>query len=373
MVGKSDAHECTSWRIVLIGTGNNTCIDCILHLYHLPVPSCYSWPCLIVCRCLLLSLSDHCQMNNSSPIAISDNEAIKAPPASSRMENDHPVATATLDHFIVKDDGKEYFIIDGRELPARKVKVEDLRKFASRNVIKRSQPPHLSLSRRSRKNDIIDETIRKITRRENGQPDPWLSRLKEVVVHQNATDCSFAEEEKQEEKEKEEAAVESSPSVQENKTLDMECVMKLYSDSQERTLEFHKQMLEIQKQTLEVQKQRAATARAQLRAFQYAARFQAITTWRQESERLSKKRKTLKEEFVDHCKYHPKKEKQDHKARLKGHRARIFSKGSTDSLDSDIESVDSQASLLNELDETNTLLRKAKKGLKDAEEDVVIL
>jgi hypothetical protein len=76
----------------------------------------------------------------------------------------------------------------------------------------------------------------------------------------------------------------------------------------------------------------------------------------------------LKRQFVEHCKDHLEIEKRDHRARLRGHWARVAARGARASVDSDTESYDTQASLLREVDETITQLRKAKKELQDAEE-----
>lgn len=85
----------------------------------------------------------------------------------------HPVATATLEHFIIKEDGKEYFKIDDKEYLARKVANTHLRRFATHNAVKKSDPPYHSLSRSGTQCEIIDEILLKISRRDNGEPDPW--------------------------------------------------------------------------------------------------------------------------------------------------------------------------------------------------------
>jgi hypothetical protein len=100
-------------------------------------------------------------MNDSSPSDIS-----------STAGKEHPVASATLEHFTVKDNGQEYFVLNDKEWPASQVKVDILRKFAGRNNVKRSESPYLSLGRGSTKSEIIQEIKMKIARRDNAQPDP---------------------------------------------------------------------------------------------------------------------------------------------------------------------------------------------------------
>jgi hypothetical protein len=81
----------------------------------------------------------------------------------------------------------------------------------------------------------------------------------------------------------------------------------------------------------------------------------------------------LKKQFVEHCRKHPVAEKRDHKARLQGHRERVSARGAGATIDSDIDSDDTQASLLREFDEADSRLKRAKKELKDAEEGVASL
>jgi hypothetical protein len=102
-------------------------------------------------------------MNSSSPSDISDGITAtkKVLPSSSTTEKEKIIANATLATFIVMNDGKNYFVIDGNEWPARDIRVEVLRKFASKNDNKRSQPPYHSLSRNSKKKDIIEEIVLK--------------------------------------------------------------------------------------------------------------------------------------------------------------------------------------------------------------------
>jgi hypothetical protein len=90
-------------------------------------------------------------MNNSSPSDIRSTTGKK-----------HSLATATLHHFLLQDDDKEYFLVDGKEWPMRKLMVDVLRKFAARNIIKRSQPPYRSLGRNSTKADIMHELLLKM-------------------------------------------------------------------------------------------------------------------------------------------------------------------------------------------------------------------
>jgi hypothetical protein len=116
-------------------------------------------------------------MNNSSPSDIS-----------STTGKEHPVATATLDHFILQDDEKEFFLVDGKEWPIRELKVDVLRKFAAKNNIKRSQPPYHSLGRNSTKAVIVHELLQKIARRDNGQPDPWLPSVRATTTDKK---CSY--------------------------------------------------------------------------------------------------------------------------------------------------------------------------------------
>jgi hypothetical protein len=89
-------------------------------------------------------------------------------------EYQHLVADATRDALIRKEDGSAYFVIQGKELPARKVQVQYLRKFAIKNDIRKSQPPYYKLSRGSTQQQLVDEALNMVARRENDQPDPWL-------------------------------------------------------------------------------------------------------------------------------------------------------------------------------------------------------
>jgi hypothetical protein len=57
-------------------------------------------------------------------------------------------------------------------------------------------------------------------------------------------------------------------------------------------------------------------------------------------------------------------EKQDHKARLEGHRERVSARGAGANIDSGIDSDDTQASLLREFDEADSGLKTAKKSCK---------
>jgi ribosome-associated translation inhibitor RaiA len=120
------------------------------------------------------------------------------------------------------------------------------------------------------------------------------------------------------------------------------------------------------KKARDIQKERLATAREQLVTFRNAARAQAVKTWTLEVERYRQQRKTLKKRFVQHCRNHQTVEKQDYKSRLNGHKARVAAREPYD-LDSDADSDDSQASLLKELDETESQLEKCKKELHDAD------
>jgi hypothetical protein len=86
----------------------------------------------------------------------------------------HLVADASLDDLTRKDYGAAYFLINGNELPATKVSVHYLRKFAMRSDVRKSLPPHYKLSRGSTQQQLVEESLNMIARRENGQPDSWL-------------------------------------------------------------------------------------------------------------------------------------------------------------------------------------------------------
>lgn len=88
------------------------------------------------------------------------------------------VASATLDQLIRKNDGTEFFVIEGFELPARKIAVLNLRQFAKKNEIRSSHPPYRKLTRASTQQQIVDEAMNMIARRQNGDPDPWLPSIK---------------------------------------------------------------------------------------------------------------------------------------------------------------------------------------------------
>jgi hypothetical protein len=53
---------------------------------------------------------------------ISDEVAVVPAPPS--RKGGHPIVNANLNNFVIKDDGLEYFVIDGNEYPARSVGVE---------------------------------------------------------------------------------------------------------------------------------------------------------------------------------------------------------------------------------------------------------
>lgn len=70
----------------------------------------------------------------------------------------------------------------------------------------------------------------------------------------------------------------------------------------------------------------------------------------------------MKKQFLEHCKGH----REEYNARLKCHKDQVAARGVSAGIDSDIDSQDSRATLLNELDETEAELAKAKKALKDS-------
>jgi hypothetical protein len=57
-------------------------------------------------------------------------------PAPPPRKDGHPVVNANLNHFLVKDDSQETFLIDGREYLARDVGVENLLEFSSKNKMR---------------------------------------------------------------------------------------------------------------------------------------------------------------------------------------------------------------------------------------------
>jgi hypothetical protein len=80
-----------------------------------------------------------------------------------------------MDALVRKADGVAYFLID---VPATKVPVQYLRKFAIKNDVRKSQPPHRKLSRASTQQQLVEESLNMIARRENYQQDPWSSSEK---------------------------------------------------------------------------------------------------------------------------------------------------------------------------------------------------
>jgi hypothetical protein len=80
----------------------------------------------------------------------------------------HPVVNASLNNFIVKDDGQEVFMVDGKEYNAKSLGVDNLRRFVSKNKVKSS---HRSLSRDGQLTQIIAEISLMKARRDNGEPD----------------------------------------------------------------------------------------------------------------------------------------------------------------------------------------------------------
>jgi hypothetical protein len=107
---------------------------------------------------------------NMSDIA----DDIEVVPISVPRRKIHPVVNASINNFIVKDDGQEVFIVDGKEYNARSVGVDNLRRFVSKNKVKSSIYPHRSLSRDGQLTQIIAEISLMKARRDNGEPDPWL-------------------------------------------------------------------------------------------------------------------------------------------------------------------------------------------------------
>ena len=94
-------------------------------------------------------------------------EEVAAPTPSKET---HPIATkGTMDHF----DG-EKFIIDGKEYPLDKIKVDILRAFGRRNDIKTSNRPYKSL-RREKKPGILEAIKAKKDRINKKQQDPWVT------------------------------------------------------------------------------------------------------------------------------------------------------------------------------------------------------
>jgi hypothetical protein len=76
----------------------------------------------------------------------------------------HLVADASLDDLTRKDYGAAYFLINGNELPATKVSVHYLRKFAIRNDVRKSLPPHHKLSPESTQQQLVEESLNRIAR-----------------------------------------------------------------------------------------------------------------------------------------------------------------------------------------------------------------
>jgi hypothetical protein len=102
-----------------------------------------------------------------------------------------------------------------------------------------------------------------------------------------------------------------------------------------------------------------------------ATRIRSIIALNQQSEHLVQKRNGLIKDFATPCKDNTEEVKRYHKGRLKSHRARVASRVAAESVDSDPESDDTQATLLREIDVTETRLRKTNEELKDADEHVV--
>jgi hypothetical protein len=86
-------------------------------------------------------------------------------------------------------------------------------------------------------------------------------------------------------------------SAKKSKKNGLDSLLSLYFSSQENRREF-------QRQVLEIQKQRAAIAWVHLLTFRNVARVESVKRWTQEVERYHQKRKTLKKQFVQHCKNH---------------------------------------------------------------------
>lgn len=182
--------------------------------------------------------------------------------------------------------------------------------------------------------------------------------LSDDVFNQTGVDVSFTE---------------VAPSyTKKRKSPDLEHVMNLYAESQERTLAFKEETLEYLKSAATA-KANAATAMANASNAQAnAARIQTILAMTKESELLFQKCKDLKKVFVKQCNENPNLEKRDHKARMKGHRARVAAREAAREagglINPNSDSEDSQASLLIEVDEVEAKLRKAMKELRNAEE-----
>jgi hypothetical protein len=116
------------------------------------------------CHCLFTGTG----MSRSSP---TDLTSVSGKSELKKLQ--HLVADASLDDLTRGDDGSVYFFKNGNEIPATKVSVQYLRKFSMKNDVRKSQPPHHKLSRGSTQQQLVDESLNKIARRDNGQPDPW--------------------------------------------------------------------------------------------------------------------------------------------------------------------------------------------------------
>jgi hypothetical protein len=142
---------------------------------------------------------------------------------------------------------------------------------------------------------------------------------------------------------------------------------------QEKILDQHERTLSIQTDTKETQQKRTAiaerrtmVAEKQLMALESHLRAERIRTLKSDVENFRKQHNLLKQQFVNHCKTHPEKDKRDHKSRRKGHKERVAHRGENIDSDSD-ESADSQAPLLNEMEGIKRLLEDSKKNLESSE------
>jgi hypothetical protein len=164
---------------------------------------------------------------------------------------------------------------------------------------------------------------------------------------------------------------ESQSSAKKRKSTDLADALDQHTALEKKRPLLVEQRLELNTTAHELNVKCTVAATKQSNANQKVARTFAINKWMQDSNRLTAMHRDLKKQFQDHCKNHLDREKQDHKVRHKSHKERVAERGDDIDSDSD-ESQDTQAELLNEIDDIGNQLKFAKKELKAAKDWVVV-
>jgi hypothetical protein len=149
----------------------------------------------------------------------------------------------------------------------------------------------------------------------------------------------------------------SSSVTKKRKTID------IYEEMAYKNEQMLAKSLQIQTEGHQLQKNRAAIAEKQLVVFQAAVRMEGMSTWMGKVKDLTKEYKLLKKKFQNHCGRNSDGEKQNWRARRKAHEMRVKQRGDNFGSDSS-DSEESQATLLDELEQVQSELLLAKNELQ---------